>query len=107
MVDGSKCISYLTIELKDEVLPKEFSGKMNDWVFGCDVCQDVCHWNRFSSPHTEPLFQPNDDLLTLTKRDWTNLTDEYFQALFKKSAVKRTKKSGLTRNISFVQQDKN
>lgn len=107
VVDGSKCISYLTIELKDEVLPSEFAGKMNDWVFGCDVCQDVCPWNRFSTPHTEPLFQPQDDLLSLTKKEWANLSDEYFQALFKKSAVKRTKKSGLTRNISFVQQDKN
>jgi len=106
VVDGSKCISYLTIELKDEVLPSEFAGKMNDWVFGCDVCQDVCPWNRFSTPHTEPLFQPHDDLLSLTKKEWANLSDEYFQALFKKSAVKRTKKSGLTRNIDFVQKHK-
>ncbi len=106
VVDGSKCISYLTIELKDEVLPSEFAGKMNDWVFGCDVCQDVCPWNRFSTPHTEPLFQPHDDLLSLTKKEWANLSDEYFQALFKKSAVKRTKKSGLIRNIDFVQKYK-
>lgn len=106
VVDGSKCISYLTIELKDEVLPSEFAGKMNDWVFGCDVCQDVCPWNRFSTPHTEPLFQPHDDLLSLTKNEWANLSDEYFQALFKKSAVKRTKKSGLKRNIDFVQKHK-
>jgi epoxyqueuosine reductase len=106
VVDGSKCISYLTIELKDEVLPTEFTGKMNDWVFGCDVCQDVCPWNRFSTPHTEPLFQPHDDLLYLSKKDWNELSDEYFQQLFKKSAVKRTKKSGLTRNITFAQKDK-
>jgi epoxyqueuosine reductase len=106
VVDGSKCISYLTIELKDEVLPSEFAGKMNDWVFGCDVCQDVCPWNRFSTPHTEPLFQPHDDLLSLTKNEWANISDEYFQALFKKSAVKRTKKSGLIRNIDFVQKYK-
>jgi epoxyqueuosine reductase len=106
VVDGSKCISYLTIELKDEILPSEFSGKMNDWVFGCDVCQDVCPWNRFSSPHTEPLFQPNEKLLNLSKNEWNVLSDEYFQELFKKSAVKRTKKSGLMRNIAFVQQDK-
>lgn len=104
VVDGSKCISYLTIELKDEILPSEFSGKMNDWVFGCDVCQDVCPWNRFSTPHTEPLFLPNDALLSLTKNEWNELSDEYFQELFKKSAVKRTKKSGLMRNIAFVQQ---
>ena len=106
VVDGSKCISYLTIELKDEVLPTEFTGKMNDWVFGCDVCQDVCPWNRFSTPHTEPLFQPHDDLLYLSKKDWNELSDEYFQQLFKKSAVKRTKKSGLIRNITFAQKDK-
>lgn len=106
VVDGSKCISYLTIELKDELLPSEFAGKMNDWVFGCDICQDVCPWNRFSTPHTEPLFQPHDDLLSLTKNEWANLSDEYFQALFKKSAVKRTKKSGLIRNIDFVQKYK-
>jgi epoxyqueuosine reductase len=106
VVDGSKCISYLTIELKDEILPSEFSGKMNDWVFGCDVCQDVCPWNRFSSPHSEPLFQPNEKLLNLSKNEWNELSDEYFQELFKKSAVKRTKKSGLMRNIAFVQQDK-
>jgi epoxyqueuosine reductase len=106
VVDGSKCISYLTIELKDEVLPSEFAGKMNDWVFGCDICQDVCPWNRFSTPHTEPLFQPHDDLLSLTQNEWANLSDEYFQALFKKSAVKRTKKSGLIRNIDFVQKYK-
>ncbi len=104
VVDGSKCISYLTIELKDEILPSEFSGKMNDWVFGCDVCQDVCPWNRFSTPHTEPLFLPHDALLSLNKNEWNELSDEYFQELFKKSAVKRTKKSGLMRNIAFVQQ---
>ena len=106
VVDGSKCISYLTIELKDEILPSDFAGKMNDWVFGCDVCQDVCPWNRFSTPHTEPLFQPHDELLSLTKKEWANLSDEYFQELFKKSAVKRTKKSGLDRNIDFVQKHK-
>lgn len=105
VVDGSKCISYLTIELKDEILPSEFVGKMNDWVFGCDVCQDVCPWNRFSTPHTEPLFEPQSDLLSLSKKDWNDLSDEYFQQLFKKSAVKRTKKSGLMRNIAFVQKD--
>jgi epoxyqueuosine reductase len=104
VVDGSKCISYLTIELKDEILPSEFSGKMNDWVFGCDVCQDVCPWNRFSTPHTEPLLLPHDALLSLNKNEWNELSDEYFQELFKKSAVKRTKKSGLMRNIAFVQQ---
>ena len=105
VVDGSKCISYLTIELKDEILPKEFASKMNDWVFGCDICQDVCPWNRFSTPHTEPLFQANENLLSLSKGDWKDLSDEYFNELFKKSAVKRTKKSGLMRNITFLNEE--
>jgi len=102
VVDGSKCISYLTIELKDEILPSEFSGKLNDWIFGCDICQDVCPWNRFSSPNKEPLFSPNNLWLDYTKNDWKDLTDELFSNLFKNSAVKRTKKSGLLRNIKFV-----
>ena len=102
VVDGSKCISYLTIELKDELIPSEFTGKLNDWIFGCDICQDVCPWNRFSSPHSEPLFNPNSSLLDFSKKDWNELTDEFFSNLFKKSAVKRTKKSGLMRNIKFV-----
>jgi epoxyqueuosine reductase len=105
VVDGSKCISYLTIELKDEILPKEFASKMNDWVFGCDICQDVCPWNRFSTPHTEPLFQANENLLSLSKGDWKDLSDEFFNELFKKSAVKRTKKSGLMRNITFLNEE--
>lgn len=102
IVDGSKCISYLTIELKDEIIPSEFSRKLNDWIFGCDICQDVCPWNRFSTPHTESLFKPTSSLLDLSKNDWNDLTDEVFSELFKKSAVKRTKKSGLMRNIKFV-----
>ena len=102
VVDGSKCISYLTIELKDEVIPSEFTGKMNDWMFGCDICQDVCPWNRFSSPHTEPLFSPTNLWLHYTKNDWKDLTDELFSNLFKNSAVKRTKKDGLMRNINFI-----
>ena len=106
VVDGSKCISYLTIELKDELIPKEFSKKMNDWVFGCDICQDVCPWNRFSTPHSEPLFQANEKLLSLNKDDWKDLTEEVFSELFKKSAVKRTKKSGLMRNIEFLREEK-
>jgi epoxyqueuosine reductase len=102
VVDGSKCISYLTIELRDEVLPSEFSGKMNDWIFGCDICQDVCPWNRFSTPHSEPLFSPTSSLLDLSKKDLQELTEEIFSQLFKKSAIKRTKKSGLMRNIKFL-----
>ena len=100
-VDGSKCISYFTIELKD-ALPTEFKGKMDDWIFGCDVCQDVCPWNKFSKPHEEPLFNPHPELLQMTSSDWTELTAETFQKVFKDSAVKRTKLEGLTRNIEFL-----
>ncbi|GLB51005.1 epoxyqueuosine reductase [Neptunitalea chrysea] len=101
VVDGSKCISYLTIELKDQI-PTEFKGKTDNWMFGCDVCQDVCPWNRFSKPHNEPLFNPHPELLDMTYKDWTELTQETFSKVFKKSAVKRTKFAGLSRNISFL-----
>ena len=101
VVDGSKCISYLTIELKNEI-PSEFQGKMDDWMFGCDVCQDVCPWNRFSKSHREPLFNPNPDLLSMTKKDWEEITEDVFKKVFQKSAVKRTKFSGLKRNIEFL-----
>ena len=101
VVDGSKCISYFTIELKNE-LPNEIKGSFDDWMFGCDVCQDVCPWNRFSKPHNEPLFNPNPDLLSMTKKDWEEITVDVFQKVFKKSAVKRTKFDGLTRNIEFL-----
>lgn len=101
VVDGSKCISYLTIELKNEI-PSEFQDKMDDWMFGCDVCQDVCPWNRFSKSHNEPLFNPNPELLSFTKKDWEEITREIFNKVFKKSAVKRTKLSGLERNIRFL-----
>ncbi len=101
VVDGSKCISYFTIELKEQ-LPAEMKGSFSDWVFGCDICQDVCPWNKFSKPHSEPLFNPHPDLLSMTKRDWENITEETFRAVFKDSAVKRTKFSGLTRNIDFL-----
>jgi len=101
VVDGSKCISYLTIELKKEI-PREFQGKMDDWIFGCDVCQDVCPWNRFSKAHNEPLFDPKEELLSLSKGDWEEITEEIFQRVFQKSAVKRTKFAGLTRNIGFA-----
>lgn len=101
VVDGSKCISYFTIELKDN-LPLEMKGKFDDWMFGCDVCQDVCPWNRFSKSHQEPLFQPKPELLNFTKRDWQELTKETFSQVFKNSAVKRTKLEGLLRNIEFL-----
>ena len=102
VVDGSKCISYLTIELKDELLPKEFAGKIDNWMFGCDICQDVCPWNRFSLLHNEERFQPSAPLLDLSKDDWQNLQEEGFQVLFQRSAVKRTKFQGLKRNITFL-----
>jgi epoxyqueuosine reductase len=102
VVDGSKCISYLTIELKDELLPKEFAGKMDNWMFGCDICQDVCPWNRFSQLHNEERFQPSGALLNLSKDDWYDLQEDGFQVLFQRSAVKRTKYQGLKRNMTFL-----
>ena len=101
VVDGSKCISYFTIELKNEI-PTSQKGNFEDWMFGCDICQDVCPWNRFSKPHNEPLFNPNPELLSRTKKDWEEITEDVFQRIFKNSAVKRTKFSGLKRNIEFL-----
>lgn len=100
-VNGSKCISYFTIELRDEI-PEDMRGKFENWMFGCDICQDVCPWNRFSTPHNEPLFNPHPELLELEKGDWEELTKETFGRIFKKSAVKRTKFEGLSRNIAFL-----
>lgn len=102
VVDGSKCISYFTIELKEEI-PSSVKGRFEDWVFGCDICQNVCPWNRFSKPHNEPLFNPHPELLSMSKKDWEEITEEVFREIFRKSAVKRTKFSGLKRNIKFVQ----
>jgi epoxyqueuosine reductase len=102
VVDGSRCISYLTIELKKEI-PQEFKGKMENWMFGCDVCQDVCPWNRFSVLNTEPAFTPHPELLGLKAGDWQEITQDIFQKVFKNSAVKRTKFAGLKRNIDFLQ----
>ena len=102
-VDGSKCISYFTIELKDNI-PNEMKGKLDHWAFGCDVCQDVCPWNHFSKQHSEPLFNPKPELLSMTKNDWEEITQETFSKVFKKSAVKRTKYSGLKRNIEFLKE---
>ena len=101
VVDGSKCISYFTIELKDNI-PTEFKNKFDNWMFGCDVCQDVCPWNRFSKPHKEPLFNPSSKLLEMSKKEWEEITQDVFKELFNKSAVKRTKYSGLKRNINFI-----
>jgi len=101
VVDGSRCISYLTIELKNE-LPIEFKGKMDNWMFGCDICQDVCPWNKFSVLNNEPLFNPREELLGLTQRDWQEITQDTFKKVFKNSAVKRTKFNGIRRNIDFL-----
>ncbi|MGB0863081.1 MAG: tRNA epoxyqueuosine(34) reductase QueG [Saprospiraceae bacterium] len=101
LVDGSKCISYFTIELK-AAIPDEVKGKFENWMFGCDICQDVCPWNRFSKRHAEPSFEPHADLLGLTRNDWEEVTEEVFRVLFRKSAVKRTKFKGLKRNIDFL-----
>ena len=101
IVDGSKCISYATIELKNEI-PDYFDGKMDDWIFGCDVCQDVCPWNRFSAPSLEEKFAPNLSKMNFRKKEWKELTQEIFSEIFRKSAVKRTKFSGLMRNIKFL-----
>jgi epoxyqueuosine reductase len=102
VVDGSKCISYLTIELKDSALPEDFRGKTANWMFGCDICQDVCPWNRFSKPHSEPRFLPKPGMLGMGRSDWEDLTEDIFKELFRRSAVKRTKFEGLKRNIRFL-----
>lgn len=100
-VDGSKCISYYTIELK-EALPEPMKGKFDHWMFGCDICQQVCPWNRFAKMHNEPSFKPTDELLNMTKTDWIELTDDVFKKIFPKSAVNRTGLHGLKRNIDFL-----
>lgn len=101
IVDGSKCISYFTIELK-ESLPQEMKGKFDDWMFGCDVCQDVCPWNRFSKPHNEPLFQASPEIIKYSKSDWEEITNDTFQKVFQNSALKRTKFEGIKKNIAFI-----
>jgi len=100
-IDGSKCISYLTIELKDQI-PNEFKYKMDNWAFGCDICQAVCPWNRFANEHEEESFSPKEELLEMTKNEWSEITEEVFENLFKNSAIKRTKLNGIKRNIKFL-----
>ena len=104
VVDGSKCISYFTIELKEEI-PQEMNGKFNNWIFGCDICQDVCPWNSFSKPNHEEKFKLADSLSDMSRQDWIEITEEVFETIFKKSPVKRTKFSGLRRNIRFINGD--
>lgn len=105
-IDASKCISYLTIELKDQLIPNEFEGKMDNWLFGCDVCQDVCPWNRFSKPHTEQAFKAHKEILNLSSQEWEAIEEHTFNTLFKHSPLKRTKWSGIQRNIQFITKPK-
>ena len=105
-IDASKCISYLTIELKDQLIPDAFEGKMDNWLFGCDVCQDVCPWNRFSKPHTEQAFTAHKEILNLSSQEWEALEESTFNALFKHSPLKRSKWKGLQRNIQFINKTK-
>lgn len=102
VIDGSKCISYFTIELKDFLIPQEMKGKFDDWMFGCDTCQDVCPWNRFSKPNTEPAFMPIPEILNFSTQDWEHMTEEGFKKIFKHSPLKRTKFKGIQRNLHFL-----
>ncbi|MCE2835237.1 MAG: tRNA epoxyqueuosine(34) reductase QueG [Chitinophagaceae bacterium] len=102
VVDGSKCISYFTIELKDNIIPREMQGKFDDWMFGCDVCQDVCPWNRFAKPTREAAFQPLPEILNFTTREWEALTEDAFRKIFRHSPLKRSKHTGIMRNLSFL-----
>lgn len=101
VVDGSKCISYFTIELKEEI-PADVKGKFENWIFGCDICQDVCPWNSFAKPHHEKRFEPSATLQNMSENDWREITEEVFKTLFKNSPVQRTKLEGLKRNIKFL-----
>ncbi len=102
LIDGSKCISYLTIELKDELIAPEFRDKMAGWMFGCDICQDVCPWNRFSKPHQQEAFSPLPDLLNLGTAEWEAMDEQFFRTLLKNSPMKRSKWKGIQRNLKFL-----
>ncbi|MET0634609.1 MAG: tRNA epoxyqueuosine(34) reductase QueG [Chitinophagaceae bacterium] len=105
VVNGSKCISYFTIELKDLLIPDEMKGRFDNWAFGCDTCQDVCPWNRFSKPHTEESFNPLPELLNLSTQEWELMNEENFKKVFRDSPMRRTKWKGLQRNIRFLKQE--
>ncbi len=102
VIDGSKCVSYFTIELKDTLIPDTMKGKFDNWMFGCDVCQDICPWNRFSSPNKEVNFTPIPEILNFTTNDWEELTEESFKNIFKHSPLKRSKWQGIKRNLTFI-----
>jgi epoxyqueuosine reductase len=103
VVDGSKCISYFTIELKEALIPEAMNGKFDNWMFGCDTCQDLCPWNRFSKPNRETAFTPLPQILNFTTNDWEELTEESFKTIFKNSPLKRSKFAGIKRNLQFIQ----
>jgi epoxyqueuosine reductase len=103
VLDASKCISFFTIELRDALIPENMSGKFKNWIFGCDICQDVCPWNRFAKPNHEPRLNPTAGLLEMKEKDWLDLTEENFKEIFKDSPIKRTKFQGIKRNLSFIQ----
>lgn len=105
VVDGSRCISYFTIELKEMLLPQEMSRKFDNWMFGCDTCQDVCPWNRFSKPHSESAFTPIPEILNLSNNEWQAMTEESFRKIFKHSPLKRSKFKGIQRNLNFIRQE--
>lgn len=102
VVDGTKCISYFTIELKEMIIPETMKGKFDNWMFGCDTCQDVCPWNRFSKPHDEQLFNPIPEILNLSTKEWENMTEETFRSIFKESPLRRSKYEGIRRNLKFI-----
>jgi epoxyqueuosine reductase len=102
VINGSKCISYFTIELKDEIIPSEMKGRFDNWMFGCDICQDVCPWNRFSQPHHEEAFTPLPEILKLTSKEWEELSEDMFRKIFKFSPLSRSKHKGIQRNIRFL-----
>lgn len=104
VINGSQCISYFTIELKDMLIPDEMKGKFNNWIFGCDICQEVCPWNRFSTPNHEPEFEPLPEILNFSTSDWDDLTEESFKKIFKHSPLKRSKFKGIKRNLEFIKQ---
>jgi epoxyqueuosine reductase len=102
VVDANKCISYLTIELKEQI-PAEAKGKLGDWIFGCDICQDVCPWNSFAHPHNESRFEPPDEMLAMDRSEWIEMTREVFDTAFRNSPLQRARYAGLQRNIGAVQ----
>lgn len=104
VINGSQCISYYTIELKDMLIPEEMKGKFDNWMFGCDICQEVCPWNRFSTPTQESSFSPIPEILNFSTQDWEELTEENFRKIFRRSPLKRAKFAGIKRNLKFIRQ---